>query len=460
MHKKFLLMSLLLASILLGCAPQSLKETQEGGLQEKSEFLMIQAKNYKGLIDLYTSLLSKELIEFEEKNVIRFKLANVYFNAGDAEAALFQLELLPEGSVKTKKRYLLQAKAQYKESNYEAAQISLDKAFLLDDKYAEGYNFQGVLFTEQGMLYDARKSFSIARQHEFDDVSVRNNLAMLDIIEGDFDSALKILLPILHSGQADDMIKANMILIYAKLNKFKEFRSMLGKKLSDEEVFERFQLMHNIEIVKSIRTDVSVLKDVNPDKFFKNRDGVLIVPNNDASQFYDRIKENEVNSGATSTDSLEYMLNNNLLYPDVILDNETSDSSFDSELARRYKVKADINDIDSGQLLSEPEKTQILGITYEYASNVHRFFIVFSGKVLSYNNFDLLAGGQWVVDIQGTFKRPDKSIYKFDNEFVEQSTATVYSDFARVIFKMKSSISFAPVLMVKNNTLIVEWKTI
>ncbi|WP_191602903.1 tetratricopeptide repeat protein [Marinomonas algicola] len=459
MYNKTLL-SLLFILFLSGCVPQNTNTNESAGEKEKNEFLMIQANNYNGLIELYSSLLKQDTIESNEKNSLRYKLANVYFNAGDSEAALFQLDQLSETSINTKERYLLQARSQYKEAKYEAAQVSLGKAFKLDEKYSDAYNFQGILFTEQGMLYDARKSFSIARQNSFDDASVRNNLAMLDILEGDFNSALKILLPILQSGQADDMIKANMVLIYAKLNKFSEFRAMLGKKMSDEEAFERFQLMHNLEIQKTPSSDVGIVKNVNPVKFFKNRDGVLIVPSNDPSKFYDKIKESEVSSGVVSTDSLEYMLNNNLLFPDVVVDQEVNGNLIDSLLRNEFEHGESVKFSENGFASDELKKTQILGITYDFKNNTHRFSIAFSDKALSYSSFDLLAGDQWVVDVQGAFKEPNRNIYKFNNEFVEQSAISVYPDFARIIYKLKNGTSIAPVLTTKNNILIVEWKSV
>ena len=281
---------------------------------------------------------------------------------------------------------------------------------------------------------------------------------MLDILEGDFESALNILLPILHSGQSDNMVKANLILIYAKLSKFKEFRAMLGKNFSDEEVIERFKLMHDLEIESNKRAEINESKRLNIDaNFLKEK---LIIGNtstkgveSDSDSFvYD-------NAPSVSFPSLEETLILPSKMNTRIINKNTEEPGWSVYMKQSDPLESFlVHNVD--RISSVNGSIKILGINYQLKDNSHNFTISFDQPIMDYNSFDLLAGNQWIVDLKGRFNAPEKSIFVFDSKLVEQSKLSLYPDFARVTFQMKSSTSQPPILTVNKNTLLVKWNSV
>lgn len=225
-----------------GCSSQSGSTRADGKLsKQESEKLLIASDNHLGLVELYkTELLENDNFE------ARYKLAKNYLKLHDPEMALFYLKPVLKSTKPEVKYIYLQATAQYDLGNAELAKNILKDLLVESPKYAVAYNFIGVINAEQGHLVEAKNAFKSARDLMFDDVTVKNNLAVIDLIEQNYEVAIGRLLPLYVNGNTDERIKANLLIAMVKAGQFDKFKTLLNA--NDEE--EAYQLFHALYAMK------------------------------------------------------------------------------------------------------------------------------------------------------------------------------------------------------------------
>lgn len=95
-----------------------------------------------------------------------------------------------------------------------------------------------------GEFDKARRAFEMAREFMFDDSSVKNNLAVVDIMTGQFNAAIDRLMPMYTTGLADDKIKANLAIATVKAGR-SDYFSMIVKNEKNRE--SRYKLYAAIQ---------------------------------------------------------------------------------------------------------------------------------------------------------------------------------------------------------------------
>lgn len=203
---------------------------------------------------------------------MRELLAQTYLDFGDSDSALFTISPLTkrvtyDSSLKKKENdnvsfwgemfsnekksslnwLLIQANAELALGMNDAALSSSLQALQFDKKNAEVSNLIGVIYAGEGNIYEARHYFYLARENLYDDVKVKNNLALLFMMEGKFDSAVKMLLPLYVNGQADKQIESNLTIALVKTNDFDLMRKVLKPKYSDREIAEKYKALKNVK---------------------------------------------------------------------------------------------------------------------------------------------------------------------------------------------------------------------
>ncbi|WP_417504190.1 tetratricopeptide repeat protein [Marinomonas gallaica] len=203
-----------------------------------SETFLVQSKNYPRLTEYYKNQLKKR-----DTISTRLKLAQAYIDSNDNESALFTLASVITNSKADGTAFYLQGVAQYKLGKLEQSLRSLEVAVQKSPNDARSINMLGVAQAELGMLKQARESFNHARELMYDDLAVKNNLALLDMLEGDFKQAAARLMPIYINtpSKADPKLRANLAIIVAKLGSFETLKSLYADKYSDAELFDIFQ---------------------------------------------------------------------------------------------------------------------------------------------------------------------------------------------------------------------------
>ncbi|WP_087023851.1 hypothetical protein [Thaumasiovibrio subtropicus] len=205
---------------------------------EKNEAILKTTNDPQGLVDFYKAELAKQDGPRE-----RYKLAEAYLGIDDAESALFYMQPLIEEERLSATGYYLYGRALAMQGEYLKARHAILEAIVREEAMAEAHNFLGVLDAEQGRFDDARSAFNQARALLFDDVTIKNNLAVLDIYQQDYESALNRLLPLWSNGLGDDRIRANMLLAMAKLGRYDDFRALVGSDREEFAVIDLYQAL-------------------------------------------------------------------------------------------------------------------------------------------------------------------------------------------------------------------------
>ncbi|MGL5653930.1 MAG: tetratricopeptide repeat protein [Vibrio sp.] len=254
MHKGILLLSLMLltgCSSLLPLDSASKPATQNYGqpLEFDEEQLLIKTNNQAGLIALY-----KRQLQQQQNPTTRFKLAQAYFDSGDPESTLFTLAPLTSGSTALPRDelFFLQGRAQYQLNLAEPAHESLLAALQANPDSGKTLNLIGILYAQQGERVKARASFNRARELMFDDVTIKNNLALLDIFEQDYQSAAARLLPIYLNGQADQTVTANLALAMAQIGSYEHLRSFYGQQYGDQELYQLYLNLRQVQLINPV----------------------------------------------------------------------------------------------------------------------------------------------------------------------------------------------------------------
>ena len=223
--------------LLCGCAAKPAFDN----FQSK-EKLLLQTGNYKKLVPLYKNRLAEN-----GADAIRLKLAEAYLKSGDPESAIFiSSPLLAAKKTDNMPLYLLQAYSYYELDEIDKALRSAEIAKLIEKNNPRIENLLGMIYAASENYAKARFYFNQARGHLYDDIKIKNNLAVLDMIEGKYQNAIQLLLPIYSSDNADPQVKANLLLAMAKTDAYENVQSILANEYSPKEISEMYQALKNI----------------------------------------------------------------------------------------------------------------------------------------------------------------------------------------------------------------------
>ena len=229
-----------LAFVLQGCV------TSGGAVYSNnaptSEALLIAAENHAGLIDFYREQLENTPTT-QESDELRLKLSETYLNMGDPDSTLFYLQPLTEAGRANAGVLLLKSRALLAMKKYESSMETAQNALAMDDGNPNIHNQLGLIYAQAGDYNRARWHFNQARVHWLDDVTVKNNLAMMDILEGKYPTAVARLMPVYLAGQADDKVIANLVVALARSGQYQEFKSVYSNARNEEEYRVVFHLI-------------------------------------------------------------------------------------------------------------------------------------------------------------------------------------------------------------------------
>jgi tight adherence protein D len=244
MYKNYARLSLVATIIILlsGCVSGS-STTEKPKYTNKQ--LIESSGNNQELIKLYKQeLLSSDTPE------TRVKLVHSYIKTKDFESAIFYIQPLIGSDKPNAEAYFLYGKAKFGLNELSQAQIALQKAIQLDPNHGDALNLYGVISAYNGDYVQARKYFVQARQRMIDDVTVKNNLAMVDLIEGKYESAVDKLTPLLAQGNSSPKVRSNLAFAYAKLGQYQQFAQLLADvKITAADMKQIYQQLANVELI-------------------------------------------------------------------------------------------------------------------------------------------------------------------------------------------------------------------
>ncbi len=230
MDKLFRAMSIIL--LLVGCTsePSNQSALEEANFSS-TEHMLLQTDNHSKLIALYKEELAKS-----GETAIRMKLINQYLLAMDYESASFQLSNLSEYESKNHAALFYKAKVDFYEGKYHLAKNNCLASLIAKPEQSDVHNLLGLVYAQTNNTIEARKQFNLARLYYHDDIITKNNLAMIDMIEGDYESAVERLMPLYANEQADKQVVANLAMAHANLGQFEYVKMLLEDDYNPEQI--------------------------------------------------------------------------------------------------------------------------------------------------------------------------------------------------------------------------------
>lgn len=233
-----------------------------------NEALLEAAENYVGLIELYKSRMQQG--KPAEQEQARLNLAEVYLQTDDPESALFTIEPLftinplnakPSDNNTTVTSWLLKSRALFALGDLEQAMVTAKQAHSAANATSPAHslsprimNHIGLIHVAYGEFGEARTAFNKARHAMLDDLTVKNNLAMLDILEHDYKSAIGRLMPLYTTGQADEQIKANLTIALARAGHYQDFKALIAQGQPESETATLFMTLSKVPILSGAST--------------------------------------------------------------------------------------------------------------------------------------------------------------------------------------------------------------
>ncbi|MGF1806169.1 hypothetical protein L4C31_13055, partial [Aliivibrio sifiae] len=84
--------------------------------------------------------------------------------------------------------------------------------------------------------------------HLYNDSKIKNNLAVLDIIEGKYDQANNRLLHLYMKDQNDPLVQSNLMLAMAKSGELEFMQKVLSPKYTERQISKRYNALRNTEL--------------------------------------------------------------------------------------------------------------------------------------------------------------------------------------------------------------------
>lgn len=242
MYKQVQVCLLLVSMLITGCVAGN-------STSEKPKYTNKQLVESSGNSQELIKLYKKELLDKDTADT-RVKLVSSYIDTKDYESAIFYLQPLIGSDKPNAEAYFLYGKAKFGLNEQSQAQLALQKAIQLNPNHGEALNLYGVIAAYNGDYVQARNYFVQARQRMIDDVTVKNNLAMVDLIEGKYEAAVDKLTPLLAQGTSSPKVRSNLAFAYAKLGQFSQFSQLLADaKYTSADIKQIYRELSNVELI-------------------------------------------------------------------------------------------------------------------------------------------------------------------------------------------------------------------
>ncbi|RLQ18188.1 anaphase-promoting protein [Vibrio sp. SBT000027] len=215
-------------NVLAGC--QSAPSPQD--LQLADVTSMEKVKNYDGLISYYKA----ELEQGSEEPEVKEKLAWVYFNKGDIESADFYVQHLQKEGVENPNLYQLEGQVFDAKNDVENAIAAYLASIEAGNTTGQIHVLLGVSYTKVGRFNEAYQELNRARLRGYDDVVVKNNIAMIQMANGEYQQAIETLAPVLKEDPSNKIVKANLAIALMKTQQIDSAKKLLKGDFSAEEI--------------------------------------------------------------------------------------------------------------------------------------------------------------------------------------------------------------------------------
>ncbi|WP_404972540.1 tetratricopeptide repeat protein [Vibrio campbellii] len=219
---------LLTLGILAGCQSTSSQQSQA----QDDVTNMEKVKNYDGLISHYKSMLEQG----SQDPQVKEKLAWAYFHKGDIESANFYVQHLQKEGVETPSLYQLAGQVFDAKNDTTSAISAYLSSIKSGNSSGQVHVLLAVSYTKAGQYDAAYQELNNARLRGYDDVVIKNNIAMIHMANGEYEQAIAMLTPALKDNPANKVVKANLAIALIKTQQVDAARKLLKGDFSDQEI--------------------------------------------------------------------------------------------------------------------------------------------------------------------------------------------------------------------------------
>jgi tight adherence protein D len=213
---------------LIGC--QSTPSNQN--LKDGTVTRMEKVKNYDGLIRHYKS----ELEQNEHDPKVKEKLAKAYFQKGDIESANFYVQYLRKKGIKTASLYQLEGQIFDADNKTENAINAYLSSIQSGNQSGHIHLLLGVSYAKLGKYDEAYDELNNARLRGYDDLAIKNNIAMIHMAKNEYEKAIGILAPALRSNPENEVLKSNLAIALMRDQQIDVAKQLLEDDFSKREL--------------------------------------------------------------------------------------------------------------------------------------------------------------------------------------------------------------------------------
>jgi len=242
---------LFISITLIGCTSNSNSHLVSEQEFKSKEALLKNTNDNNKLIALYKDELTKN-----DNYDVRLKLVHAYLEVGDIDSADFHLDRMIAPESQSAELDYLKARVKFEQDDPQQALVYGKRSLEKRPEFAEVENLLGLVFVRLGKFESAREHFLKARALLYEDVVISNNLAVMDILEADYQRAITRLEPVYKNGQADKQVISNLVLAYAKVGDFVQVKALLGGMYSTEELYHIYTGLKDVSLNDSVKTQL------------------------------------------------------------------------------------------------------------------------------------------------------------------------------------------------------------
>ncbi|WP_252014666.1 tetratricopeptide repeat protein [Vibrio sp. SCSIO 43140] len=209
-------------------------QSTANNLQTEAETVasMEKVNNYDGLIAHY-----KTKLEAGDNSVATVEqLALAYFNKGDFESADFYVSHLIEQGSHSASLSQLHGQVLVAQEDISGAIQAYQDSLKAGNQTGKIHVLLGVAYSKDSQFQEAKAQFNQARLKGYDDVAVKNNIAMLYIAQNDFKRAIRTLAPVIADAPQNKVVRANLAIALIKADQIDAAKKLLSDEYSSAEL--------------------------------------------------------------------------------------------------------------------------------------------------------------------------------------------------------------------------------
>lgn len=236
MQKKWIV-SALMIPLLFGCAT-STQPTSKDMVAS-----MERVDNHDGLIQHYKGHLQSD----PEDVTVTQALAQVYYDKGDVESAKFYTDHLLNKGIKNWQLLQLRGQIHSDQGENGLAIQRYTQSLDVGNKTSAIHVMLGIAYCKQDRFTDAELEFNKARLQGHNDVTIKNNLAVIYLAQGRYQRVAEMLTPVFRENPSNQVVKANLAIALFKLGDFDQARELVNDDFTNSQMIAISRQLYNFD---------------------------------------------------------------------------------------------------------------------------------------------------------------------------------------------------------------------